>query len=236
MNSLDTIPHILVVDDDEDLRTLIADYLLQNGFHVATAHDAKSMDSYFKSGTADLIVLDIMMPGEDGLSICRRVKDNNGPAIIILSAKSEEIDRIIGLELGCDDYLCKPFHPRELLARIKSVLRRRQEQPLESAHSNFTNFFGWKLDNIRRTLNRPDGVMVSLSKAEFELLRMFLQRAGRALTRDQILDYIHGPLIDSFDRAIDVLISRLRRKLSMGADGKDMIMTIRGVGYMFIKE
>jgi two-component system OmpR family response regulator len=226
-------PRVLIVDDDQDLRELTSQFLGQNGFSVHTAAQARDMDKVLARGDIELIVLDYMMPGEDGLSICKRLTEKGGPPVIMLSARGEEIDRIVGLELGADDYMAKPFHPRELLARIRAVLRRREERGASgNGKSPITHFFGWQLDNIKRTLTRPDGVQVVLSNAEFELLRVFLDRPGRALSRDQILDYLHGPNSDSFDRAIDVQISRLRRKLS-DDHNEDIIRTIRGIGYMF---
>lgn len=225
-------PRILIVDDDKDIRDLTGDFLNNNGFEVHTAPGAREMDRILARGDIELIVLDYMMPGEDGLSVCKRLTDKGGPPVIMLSARGEEIDRIVGLELGADDYMAKPFHPRELLARIRAVLRRREERPQYGAKAPVTQFFGWQLDNIKRTLTRPDGVQVALSNAEFELLRVFLDRPGRAMSRDQILDHLHGPNSDSFDRAIDVQISRLRRKL--GDDhNEEIIRTIRGIGYMF---
>ncbi|UDF02804.1 response regulator [Asticcacaulis sp. AND118] len=235
---LDTAPtqprqHILVVDDDFDLRELISGFLSLNGFEVHTAASGRDMDKLLQRGDIGLVVLDYMMPGEDGLSICKRLNQRGGPPVIMLSAKGEEIDRIVGLELGADDYLAKPFHPRELLARIRAVLRRGEGRG-NGEKSQSTTFFGWSLDNIKRTLQRPDGVQVALSNAEFELLRVFLERPGRALTRDQILDFLHGPNSENFDRAIDVQISRLRRKLNDESnDGEEIIRTIRGIGYMF---
>ena len=223
---------VLVVDDDKELRDLTSQFLVQNGFQVHTAAQGREMDKILARGDIGLVVLDYMMPGEDGLSICKRLQDQGGPPVIMLSARGEEIDRIVGLELGADDYMAKPFHPRELLARIRAVLRRRETRVSGEKGSPLTHFFGWALDNIKRSLTRPDGVHVALSNAEFELLRVFLDRPGRALSRDQILDFLHGPNTDSFDRAIDVQISRLRRKLSDDAN-EDIIRTIRGVGYMF---
>ena len=230
------LTRILVVDDDADLRELISNFLGQNGFEVQTAAQARDMDKVLARGDIHLIVLDYMMPGEDGLSICKRLNEQGGPPVIMLSARGEEIDRIVGLELGADDYMAKPFHPRELLARIRAVMRRREARNglngFGGEKSPITHFFNWQLDNIKRTLVRPDGIQVALSNAEFELLRVFLDRPGRALSRDQILDYLHGPNTDSFDRAIDVQISRLRKKLSDDAN-EDIIRTIRGIGYMF---
>ncbi|MGZ3306094.1 MAG: response regulator [Asticcacaulis sp.] len=228
-------PRILVVDDDLELRDLISGFLGQNGFEVHVAPNGREMDKALARGGISLVVLDYMMPGEDGLSICKRLNETGGPPVIMLSARGEEIDRIVGLELGADDYMSKPFHPRELLARIRAVLRRREggaARDGDRGGSAVTHFFGWQLDNIKRTLTRPDEVQVALSNAEFELLRVFLDRPGRALTRDQILDFLHGPNADSFDRAIDVQISRLRRKLS-DDNNEDIIRTIRGIGYMF---
>ncbi len=235
--SADPITRILIVDDDPDLRDLTSNFLANNGFEVHTAAHGRDMDKMLARGDIELIVLDYMMPGEDGLSICKRLIEKGGPPVIMLSARGEEIDRIVGLELGADDYMAKPFHPRELLARIRAVLRRREAKEgtwnaQGTGKSPISHFFGWQLDNIKRTLTRPDGVQVVLSNAEFELLRVFLDRPGRALSRDQILDYLHGPNSDSFDRAIDVQISRLRRKLSDDSN-EDIIRTIRGIGYMF---
>jgi len=225
-------PHVLIVDDDPDLRELTGNFLDQNGFSVHMAAQGRDMDKVLARGDIDLVVLDYMMPGEDGLSICKRLQEQGGPPVIMLSARGEDIDRIVGLELGADDYIAKPFHPRELLARIRAVLRRREGRSVTHKGSAITHFFGWQLDNIKRTLARPDGVQVALSNAEFELLRVFLERPGRALSRDQILDHLHGPNADSFDRAIDVQISRLRKKLADDAN-EDIIRTIRGIGYMF---
>ena len=223
---------VLIVDDDQDLRELISNFLGQNGFDVHTAAHGRDMEKILARGDIQLVVLDYMMPGEDGLSICKRLNEQGGPPVIMLSARGEEVDRIVGLELGADDYMAKPFHPRELLARIRAVLRRREARVPGEDKSPVAHFFGWQLDNIKRTLTRPDGVQVALSNAEFELLRVFLDRPGRALSRDQILDFLHGPNADSFDRAIDVQISRLRRKLS-DDHSEDIIRTIRGIGYMF---
>jgi two-component system OmpR family response regulator len=177
------------------------------------------------------------MPGEDGLSICRRLTAQpGGPAIIMLSAMGEDTDRIVGLELGADDYLPKPCNPRELLARIRAVLRRRAEpQPsLEDGLSATCHFAGWKLDLVRRELRSPEGVVVNLSSGEFSLLRAFVERPQRILTRDQLLDMARGRDSDAYDRAIDVQISRLRRKLDDGSNGGELIRTIRSEGYMFV--
>jgi two-component system, OmpR family, response regulator len=218
-------PRVLVVDDDADLRTLIGDYLASNGMSVAVAADAKAMDAALSAGTFDLIVLDLMMPGEDGLSVLRRMQRAERPAIIMLSAMGEDSDRIIGLEVGADDYLSKPCNPRELLARVRAVLRRR-----EGRDSGQVRTFGtWTLDLIRRTVVQTGGEPVPLTDAEFRILNAFLDRPRRVLTRDQLIDFAKGSDSDVFDRAIDVTISRLRKKLGEG----DPIRTVRGEGYMF---
>ena len=223
---------ILVVDDDPGVREVLADFLRGHGYAVETAEDGRGMDAAMASIAPDLIVLDLMMPGEDGLSICKRLSAGNGPAVIMLSAMGEETDRIVGLELGADDYLPKPCSPRELLARTKAVLRRRREGPSSEASASAIEFDGWSLDLVRRELRSAAGVVVNLSGGEFHLLRVLVERPGRVLTRDQLLDLARGPSSEAFDRAIDVQISRLRRKLEDGA-GRDPIRTVRGEGYMF---
>jgi two-component system OmpR family response regulator len=184
-------------------------------------------------GDVDLMVLDVMLPGEDGLSICRRMA-GGGPAIIMLSAMGEDTDRIVGLEIGADDYLAKPCNPRELLARIRAVLRRRQEpRPSEERRGGILEFAGWRLDLVRRELRSPDSVVINLSSGEFSLLRALVERPQRVLTRDQLLDFARGPDTEAYDRAIDVQISRLRKKLDDGNGGQELIRTIRNEGYMF---
>jgi two-component system OmpR family response regulator len=178
------------------------------------------------------MVLDVMLPGEDGLSICRRMA-GDGPAIIMLSAMGEDTDRIVGLEIGADDYLPKPCNPRELLARVRAVLRRRQESKSDERQGGALEFSGWRLDLVRRELRTPDGVVINLSSGEFSLLRAFVERPQRVLTRDQLLDFARGPETEAYDRAIDVQISRLRKKLDDGMGGQELIRTIRNEGYMF---
>jgi two-component system OmpR family response regulator len=218
---------ILVVDDDADLRNLIADFLRANGMTVASAGNGAEMDAQISAINPDLIVLDLMMPGEDGLSILRRVRRPGGPAIIMLSAMGEDTDRIIGLEVGADDYLPKPCNPRELLARIRAVLRRRGE---ETGRSGGGRRFGpWTLDVVQREVRRIDAPSAPLTDAEFRVLAAFLDRPQRVLTRDQLIAAGKGVDSDVFDRAIDVTISRLRKKL--GPD--DPIRTVRNEGYMF---
>ena len=225
---------ILIVDDDPGIRDAVSEFLGRHGYEVDTAADAKAMDQRLSRDGVDLVVLDVMMPGEDGLAICRRLSAQpGGPAIIMMSAMGEETDRIVDLELGADDYVPKPCNPRELLARIKAVLRRRNEprggdQPMGAG----CEFAGWRLDLVRRELRSPQGVVVNLSSGEFSLLRAFVEHPQRVLTRDQLLDFARGRDSDAYDRAIDVQISRLRRKLDDNGDG-ELIRTIRSEGYMF---
>ena len=224
----DTPARILVVDDDPGIREVLCDYLGQHGYEARGAASAAEMDRALASGPTDLIVLDLMMPGEDGLSVVRRLSGT--PPVVMLSAMGEDTDRIVGLELGADDYLAKPCNPRELLARIRAVLRRPRddETPAEAA----LTFDGWTLDLVRRELKRSNGEPVQLSAGEFGLLRAFVERPGRVLTRDQLLEAARGTEADVFDRAMDVQISRLRKKLDDGS-GRDLITTIRGEGYRF---
>ncbi len=235
-NPIEAPARILMVDDDPGIRDVVSEFLGQHGYQVETAGDGRGMEQALARGPVDLIVLDVMMPGEDGLSICRRLTAQpGGPAIIMLSAMGEDTDRIVGLELGADDYLPKPCNPRELLARIRAVLRRRAEpQQAEDGMSATCHFAGWKLDLVRRELRSPEAVVVNLSSGEFSLLRAFVERPQRILTRDQLLDMARGRDSDAYDRAIDVQISRLRKKLDDGSGGGELIRTIRSEGYMFV--
>lgn len=224
---------ILMVDDDPGIRDVVSEFLTRHGYAVETAADAVGMEQALEKGNVDLMVLDVMLPGEDGLSICRRMA-GAGPAIIMLSAMGEDTDRIVGLEIGADDYLPKPCNPRELLARVRAVLRRRQEpKGAEDRLGGTLEFAGWRLDLVRRELRTPDGVVINLSSGEFSLLRAFVERPQRVLSRDQLLDFARGPETESYDRAIDVQISRLRKKLDDGLGGQELIRTIRNEGYMF---
>ncbi len=226
---------IVVVDDDPGIRDVITEFLGRHGFDVEGAADATGLTRALAKGPADLVVLDVMLPGEDGLAICRRLAREGGPAVIMLSAMGEETDRIVGLELGADDYLPKPCNPRELLARVRAVLRRRGEpRPQQGELGAQCEFAGWRLDLVRRELRTPDGVVVNLSGGEFSLLRALVERPQRVLTRDQLLDFARGPDSDAYDRAIDVQISRLRRKLDDGSGGPELIRTVRNEGYMFM--
>ena len=224
----DAAPRIIVVDDDADLRDLVADFLGSNGMDVARAANGQEMDALMADRRFDLVVLDLMMPGEDGLSILRRLRKPGGPAVIMLSAMGEDTDRIIGLEVGADDYLPKPCNPRELLARVRAVLRRRSEQT-GAASGPVRRFGDWTLDIVERSVTRIGQSAAPLTDAEFRTLNAFLDRPQRVLTRDQLIEHGKGLDSDVFDRAIDVTISRLRKKL--GPD--DPIRTIRNEGYMF---
>ena len=224
-------PNILIVDDDQGLRSEVAAYLSKHGYTVHTAENAEAMEQALRANSIQLIVLDVMMPGEDGLSICRRLSESDGPPIVIMSAMGEEIDRIVGLELGADDYLPKPCSPRELLARIRSVLRRGEERPQKATGYSY-EFAGFHLDVVRRQLYAPRGVAVLLTEGEFSLLTSFIERPGQILTRDELIERARGSDSEVFDRAIDVQVSRLRRKLSSAGHG-EIIRTIRGAGYMF---
>lgn len=224
---------ILMVDDDPGIRDVVSDFLGKHGYQVETAADSREMEQALERGQVDLIVLDIMLPGEDGLAICRRLAVGEAPPIIMLSAMGEDTDRIVGLELGADDYLSKPCNPRELLARIRAVLRRAELRGQTGSVGAGCEFAGWRLDLVRRELRSPQGVVVNLSSGEFSLLRAFVERPQRVLTRDQLLEFARGPDSDAFDRAIDVQISRLRRKLDDGGGSQDLIRTIRNEGYMF---
>ncbi|WP_421203984.1 response regulator [Aeromonas sp. 602658] len=233
MNQSNT--HILVVDDHSEIRDLLKRFLEQHGLRVSCARDGKEMKRLLEEREFDLLVLDLMMPGEDGLTLCRELRVKSNLPIIMLTAMGEETDRIIGLEMGADDYLAKPFNPRELLARIKAVMRRTQAetQPAAETLTRDLRFDRWLLDVNRRELVDEDGVGLSLSTAEFDLLKVFLERPLRVLSRDQLLDLARGREAVAFDRAIDTLVSRLRRKLERDPKNPELIKTIWGGGYMF---
>ena len=228
-------PHILVVDDHSEIRDLLKRFLEQHGMRVSCARDGKEMKRLLDEREFDLLVLDLMMPGEDGLTLCRELRVKSRLPIIMLTAMGEETDRIIGLELGADDYLAKPFNPRELLARIKAVMRRTQAeiQPVPETLTRDLRFDRWLLDINRRELVDEEGVGMSLSTAEFDLLKVFLERPQRVLSRDQLLDLARGREAVAFDRAIDTLVSRLRRKLERDPKNPELIKTIWGGGYLF---
>lgn len=221
---------IILVDDDPEIRQLIGQFLSQHGFRVSTAANGAELDRLLGIERPVLIILDLMLPGEDGLSICRRLRAAGRIPVIMLSALGEETDRIVGLELGADDYLPKPCSPRELLARARAVLRR-NEGPEPTGNAAW-QFAGWSFDPHRRELRSPAGVGVALSSGEFRLLTAFLERPLRVLTRDQLLDFARGSEADVYDRAIDVQVSRLRKKLADHGDA-ELIVTVRSEGYMF---
>jgi two-component system OmpR family response regulator len=224
-------PSILVVDDDRQILELVARFLRANGFIVHTARDGRAMQSVLADRGADLIVLDLMLPGAGGLELCRELRKTSSIPVVMLTAKGEDVDRIIGLEVGADDYLPKPFNPRELLARVNAVLRRTAgNQQQASRRPRAMGFAGWKLDMLKRELTNPQGVVVDLSAGEYDLLVTFLESPQRVLSRDYLLDAARSRTLEPYDRAIDVQVSRLRRKIG---DGGDLIKTVRGAGYLF---
>lgn len=226
--------HILIVDDDPDIRELVSDYLEKNGFRTTTAADGKGMWAALDRSRVDLIVLDLMLPGEDGLTLCRTLRASSDIPVIMLTARGDEMDRIIGLEMGADDYIPKPFSPRELLARIKVILRRARALPAESRAEDvkLIRFAGWTLDVVARHLVSSQGVVVPLSGVEYRLLRVFLSHPNRVLNRDQLLDLTQGREASPFDRSIDVQVSRLRRHLEDDAREPVILKTVRGEGYV----
>lgn len=229
-------PHILLVDDEISIREPLAKYLEKQGYRVNEAQNAALARSVLLSYDINLVLLDIMMPGEDGLSLCRHIAANDGPPVILLSAKDEEMDRIVGLEIGADDYISKPFSPRELLARIKTVLRRVGGNKRVMSDQSAFGFEGWTLKIREQNLINPDGILVPLSSGEFQLLKIFVERPGQVLERDQLLDLTKGREAGPFDRAIDNAISRLRRKIEQDPKKPHIIKTIWGGGYCFSAE
>lgn len=223
---------LLIVDDDPALRNLLCDYLGEQGFEVSAVSDGEAMWTELSRGPFDLVILDLMLPGADGLTLCRDLRARSKVPILMLTARGNELDRIIGLELGADDYLPKPFNPRELLARIKSILRRALEGGSDAIASRELRFAGWGLDLGARNLVRADGVVTPLSSGEFRLLRALAENANRILSRDQLMDALAGREAGPFDRTIDVLISRLRRRLGDDAREPELIKTIRSEGYL----
>jgi two-component system, OmpR family, response regulator len=221
---------ILVVDDDREIRALVAELLEGNGFFARAVADGKGMWEAIAAAPPDLIVLDLNLPGDDGLALCRKLRDDSSVPVIMLTARGSAIDRILGLELGADDYLPKPFEPRELLARIRSVLRR--VQTAREAAPSAMRFGSWTLDlNARHLLNAKD-VVVAISGAEYRLLKAFLDHPNQVLSREQLLDLTKGRELDSFDRSIDLQVSRLRQRLGDDARAQDLIKTVRSEGYV----
>ena len=232
---MDASPHVLVVDDHREIREPLARYLGRHGLRVTAAADAAAARRALKSAAVDLVVLDIMMPGEDGLSLCRSLRETTRIPVILLTAMGEETDRIVGLEVGADDYVAKPFNPRELLARIKAVIRRTRILPpdREPLTSGTYRFDRWSLDTGRRELVDEAGVVTPLSAGEFRLLLALLDRPGMVLSRDQLLDLTRGRSAAPFDRAVDNQVSRLRRKIENDPKNPALIATVWGGGYRF---
>ena len=225
---------ILVVDDDLEIRQLLVDYLARNGLEAIAARDGREMWRELERHAVDLIVLDLMLPGTDGLTLCRDLRGKSNIPVLILSARGEETDRIVGIEMGADDYLVKPFNPRELLARIKMILRRARALPpnLRPEPARYLKFSGWCLDTTTRLLSDADGVTAPLSGGEYRLLRILLEHPNRVLNRDQLTEMIHGREAEPYDRAIDVQISRLRQRLRDDGREPALIKTVRGEGYV----
>ncbi|PIQ52025.1 MAG: DNA-binding response regulator [Comamonadaceae bacterium CG12_big_fil_rev_8_21_14_0_65_59_15] len=225
---------ILIVDDEPDIRRLLVDYLARNGFEALAAADGRTMWQQLQQHAVDLLVLDLMLPGTDGLTLCRDLRAKSNLPVIMLTARGEETDRILGIEMGADDYLVKPFNPRELLARIKSILRRTRALPpnLQPESSRYLCFAGWCLDTAERVLCTAGGVVTPLSGGEFRLLRVLLEHPNRVVTRDQLMERIHGREAEAYDRAIDVQVSRLRQRLGDDSREPQLIKTVRGEGYV----
>jgi len=238
---MEAAPHLLVVDDDREIRDLLSRFLRKHGFRVTAAADGRRMHEALAGGRFDLVVLDLMLPGEDGLSLCRGLRARSDLPVIMLTAMGEETDRIVGLELGADDYIAKPFNPRELLARVRAVLRRSGARAVVPAGGGGAEddggpvlaFEGWRLDLARRELRRDDGTLVPLTAGEFDLLAALAERPGRVLSRDQLLDLTRGRELHPFDRSVDVQLSRLRRKIEADPKEPALIKTVRGGGYVF---
>jgi two-component system OmpR family response regulator len=230
-----TAPHILVVDDHREIRELVSRSLSKEGFRVSSAGDGKAMRKVLTDNRIDLIVLDLMLPGEDGLTLCRAVRAESDVPIIMLTAKGDEIDRIIGLEMGADDYLPKPFGSRELISRIRAVLRRTRKPAVTDNRQRPKRyrFERWLLDVESRDLLRDDGVVVPLSTGEYDLLLAFIERPQRTLNRDQLLDLARGRVANAFDRSVDTQVSRLRKKIESDPSDPKIIKTVWGGGYVF---
>ncbi len=227
-------PHVLIVDDDREIRSLLAQYLEKHDLRTTAVADGKEMRRVLERSHVDLLVLDLMLPGEDGLSLCRELRSRSQLPIIMLTARSEDVDRIVGLEFGADDYVAKPFNPRELLGRIKAVLRRSAHTPRDPSPENVRGFSfgGWRLDPVTRTLTNAEGREVALSGAEYRLLAVLLGSGNRVLTRAQLTELLRGRDADPFDRSIDVRVSRLRQILGDDARAPQIIKTVYGEGYV----
>ena len=233
---MDTAPHVLLVDDEATLREPLAEYLAGQGFRVSEADSAAGARSLLLNETPDIALVDIMMPGEDGLSLTRHLIESRALPVILLTAKGEATDRIVGLEIGADDYVTKPFEPRELVARIRSVLRRAARAPQSQGEDLVYEFEGWQLDPLKRRLIDPEGSVVSISTAEFRMLRAFVDHPLSVMSRDRLLDMVQGREAQLFDRAVDNQVSRLRRKIEADNRNPQLIQTVRGGGYRFAAE
>ncbi len=231
---MDRPDHILIVDDDAEIRTLLGRYFEKNGLRATAVADGRAMWQALDRGAFDLVVLDLMLPGDDGLTLCRNLRAHSDIPVIMLTARGEETDRIVGLEMGADDYLAKPFSARELLARIKVILRRARSLPpnLRPEEETEIRFGEWVLDTRQRHLVSAGGVVTPIGGAEYRLLRIFLDHPNRVLSRDQLMEMTQGKEADALDRAIDVQVSRLRRRLGDGSRDAAMIKTVRGEGYV----
>ena len=227
------VPHLLVIDDDRETRDLLSMYFGEQGFDVATVKDGPDMDAWLARNNTDLVILDLMLPGEDGLSLARRLRADYKLPIVMISARGEEVDRIVGLEVGADDYVPKPFNPRELLARVRAVLRRSAPGGVaKQADETHTEFGPYRLNAEMRMLLK-EGEEVELSRAEFDLLHVFVEHPNRVLSRDSIMDLLSGRERDPFDRSIDVRVTRLRHKIEVDPSRPRFIRTVWGVGYQF---
>jgi two-component system OmpR family response regulator len=230
-----SITRVLLVDDEPALREPLSDYLVRQGFAVEQAASAAEARARLADGAFDVVLLDIMMPGEDGLSLCRHLAETQRIPVIFITARGEATDRIVGLEIGADDYVVKPFDPRELVARIRVVLRRAARPPLaapEAPDAHVYEFEGWRLDPLKRRLTDAEGAVVAISSAEFRLLVALLERPRQMLDRDRLLDLVQGREAHLFDRAVDNQISRLRRKIEADSRNPQLIQTVWGGGYM----
>jgi two-component system, OmpR family, response regulator len=227
-------PHLLIVDDDREIRSLLAQYLEKHDFRTTAVADGKEMRRTMERSHVDLVVLDLMLPGEDGLSLCRELRSRSQVPVVMLTARGEDVDRIVGLELGADDYVAKPFNPRELLGRIKAILRRAAHAPRDPSPDNVRGFSfnGWRLDTVTRALTDGAGKEVALSGAEYRLLAVLLGAGNRVLTRAQLTELLRGRDADPFDRSIDVRVSRLRQILGDDARAPQIIKTVYGEGYV----
>ncbi len=229
--------HILICDDDAELRRLLSTFLVDHGYRVTTATDGRDLARLMRtSASVDLVILDVMLPGQNGFEICRELRSTSNVPILMLTARGDETDRIVGLDMGADDYMSKPFSPNELLAHVKAILRRvrMMEAGAGAGNRRLYQFEGWRLDATRRELRNPAGVIIDLSAGEFDLLLAFLDSPQRVLSRDQLLEAARNREPTAFDRSIDVQVSRLRRKIGPADDSEGFIKTVRGAGYMFV--